>query len=70
MKWIPGNLITSTDDVIVGGEAGNGVPFEVCRGNHKELTIPGKFYKPTRCCYVPYFGGEVCVKDYSLLVSI
>lgn len=65
IKWIPST--EKQENLITGGQAGNGIAFYVCRGVFKEKLIPGKYYEPTGCCYIPCFGKEECVTDYSLL---
>lgn len=51
-------------------DSGSVLNFWICRGAHEGSTIPGKFYEPTGCCYVPSNGKEVCLQDYELMVSI
>jgi hypothetical protein len=60
---------TNVEDkkLIKGGLAGNNEPFYICRANFNSQTIPGKFFKPTGCCYVASYGKEHCVNDFSLL---
>lgn len=68
IAWIPKNR--KHENLIDGGNDGDGRPFYVCRANFKEMTIPGKFYKPTGCCYVATGGKEHCAQDYSLMQKL
>lgn len=65
--WVPKDGVHK--NLVIGGQAGNPEPFYVCRGHVNDQTIPGKFYKPTRCCYVGSYGKEYCAQDYSLMTN-
>lgn len=56
-------------NAIIGGSAGNGEPFYVCSGFLDGQKIPGKFYKPTGCCYVALLGKEYCAETYLYLTT-
>lgn len=67
--WIAGDAEHKKQDLIIGGESGDKIPFYVCKGSFNNQIIPGKFYEPTGCCYVVTLNKEYCVKNYSLMTG-
>uniref|UniRef100_A0A182WHU4 DUF3421 domain-containing protein n=1 Tax=Anopheles minimus TaxID=112268 RepID=A0A182WHU4_9DIPT len=49
------------------GETTNGEPLYMGRASYRGAQTPGKVHPSHRCCYLPFGGAEVSVKEYEVL---
>jgi hypothetical protein len=50
--------------LIEAGKGSNSEIFYICQATFEGNKIPGKYYKPTDCCYIAANGREHCVKEF------
>ncbi|KAJ7874699.1 carbohydrate-binding module family 12 protein [Mycena olivaceomarginata] len=52
---------------VEGGEENDGTPLYIAKAHHRSADHPGKASPKLDGAYIPYDGGEECVKSYSVL---
>uniref|UniRef100_A0A182M6C9 Uncharacterized protein n=1 Tax=Anopheles culicifacies TaxID=139723 RepID=A0A182M6C9_9DIPT len=66
-EWEYGSNGSVPDSALQIGQTAHGEPLYMGRARYRGSQTPGKVHPSHHCCYLPFGGEEVSVKEYEVL---